>query len=229
MRCPLTITRVGDATLLASFENRIDPDVNARAVSLGAAIRSARVPGVRDVIVTYRSVAVCFEPGRVEVDALADLLRASATSPTSGQSAVPPVVEIPVRYGGADGPDLADVARFASCREDEVVRRHTAITYRVYMLGFMPGFGYMASIDERIAMPRKAMPRVRVPAGSVGIAGRQTGVYPNESPGGWQIIGRTSVRLFSLEQEPPALLQAGMRVRFVAVDAADRSVGDPGR
>lgn len=127
------------------------------------------------------------------------------------------IVEIPVVYGGEEGPDLQVVAEMNELTEQEVIEIHTSRTYFVHMLGFAPGFPYLGGLDERIAAPRKATPRARIEAGSVGIAGNQTGVYPFASPGGWQIIGRTDVQLFNPEMDPPTLLQAGDRVQFVAV------------
>src|SRR5205085_2714296 len=130
-------------------------------------------------------------------------------------------IQIPVTYGGEFGPDLAEVARFAGATEDEVVRLHTADTYRVFMLGFVPGFAYMGTVNRRIAVPRRQAPRTAVAAGSVGIAGQQTGIYPSETPGGWQVIGRTAVRPFDLARPEACLFKAGDTVRFVSVD--DRS------
>jgi KipI family sensor histidine kinase inhibitor len=123
--------------------------------------------------------------------------------------------EVPVSYGGEFGPDLAEVAAFAGLDEAAVIELHIGVRYRVFMLGFLPGFAYMGRVDNRIAAPRKASPRFRVPAGSVGIAGVQTGIYPRESPGGWQIIGRTTIPLFDLSKSPPALFAPGDTVRFV--------------
>jgi inhibitor of KinA len=127
------------------------------------------------------------------------------------------LVEVPVHYGGKDGPDLDEVAQHAGMSADEVVRTHASAEYSVYMIGFAPGFPYLAGLPERIGMPRRTSPRVAVPAGSVGIGGLQTGIYPLETPGGWRIIGRTSLRLFRPEDDPPTLLQLGDRVRFVPV------------
>ena len=126
--------------------------------------------------------------------------------------------------GGSLGPDLAEVAAFAGCSQDEVVALHGSRTYRVYLVGFVPGFPYMGTVDPRIAMPRRATPRVKVPAGSVGIAGEQTGIYPTETPGGWRLIGRTPIRLFDAGREPPCLFEAGARVRFTPMtrDAFER-------
>jgi inhibitor of KinA len=127
-------------------------------------------------------------------------------------------VRIPVCYGGDLGPDLASVASFAGMQEDDVVSAHAATTYRVFMLGFVPGFAYLGIVDERIAMPRHSTPRVRVPLGSVGIAGVQTGVYPAETPGGWQLIGRTPVKPFEPSRENPFLMKAGDSVQFYPID-----------
>ena len=125
------------------------------------------------------------------------------------------VVEIPVRYGGEDGPDLPSLADWARCSPEEVIERHSSRIYRVYMLGFVPGFAYMGRVDARIAAPRRRVPRDRVPAGSVGIAGEQTGVYPIVTPGGWQLIGRTDTVMFDAARPRPSLLQPGDEVRFV--------------
>ena len=133
-------------------------------------------------------------------------------------SAARPAVRIPVCYGGELGPDLAAVASFARLPEADVVRRHAAGAYRVFMLGFVPGFAYLGIVDERIAMPRHASPRVRVPLGSVGIAGVQTGVYSAETPGGWQLIGRTPVKPFDPSRDDPFLMQAGDTVQFYPID-----------
>jgi KipI family sensor histidine kinase inhibitor len=130
------------------------------------------------------------------------------------------VLDVPVCYGGACGPDLAEVAAHAQASEDDVIAMHAGRTYRVYLLGFLPGFAYMASVDPRIAIPRRAVPRERVPAGSVAIAAGQTGIYPMESPGGWHLIGRTSLVPYDPDRTEPFLFRAGDQVRFHAVDRA---------
>jgi len=186
----------GDSALVVEFEDRIDPEVNARAVRLADAITAERIGGVLDVVPTYRSVAVYFDPLRVEYDRLCGYLdrvdpEASVTVDHSAD-----IIRIPVCYGGELGPDLLEVANFAGTTEQEVIALHTGSPYRVYMLGFVPGFAYMCSVDPRIAMPRRATPRVRVPLGSVGIGGVQTGVYPADTPGGWRLVGRTPIKPF---------------------------------
>lgn len=213
----------GDGLVLVEFEATISPDVNRRAVALAAAIRAARVPGVRDVVPAYASVGVHVDPLRFDHAAL-DAVVSHAWDTADSADAPGRVVEIPVCYGGAFGPDLAEVAVFAGCAEADVIARHTAGHYRVYMLGFLPGFAYLGGVESSIAMPRRATPRTRVPAGSVGIAGGQTGVYPCESPGGWRLIGRTSTPMFDLSRSAPALLAPGDVVRFVPL-AHDRWTG----
>jgi KipI family sensor histidine kinase inhibitor len=168
---------------------------------------------VRDVVPTYKSVAVHFDPLKVDVERLRERMSRAAQSPPAPREGS--LIEVPVTYGGEDGPDLQEVASFAGLTPREVIDRHCAPEYRVFMLGFLPGFAYMGPVDERIAAPRKATPRMRIPAGSVGIAGRQTGVYPRPSPGGWQLIGRTSVQVFDPSREPASLFAAGDRVRFI--------------
>jgi KipI family sensor histidine kinase inhibitor len=207
------IRDAGDAAILLELDDVIDATVNARAIATAAAIRQAGLAGVRDVVSTFRSVAVYVDPLAGDRDRIIDALRRAC-------DAVAPVAsgrthEVPVVYGGDEGPDLADVAACARLPVDAVVERHAARSYTVFMLGFLPGFAYMASVDPGIAAPRRATARVRVPAGSVGIAGAQTGIYPRESPGGWQIIGRTPVRLFDPARSPAALFAPGDIVRFV--------------
>jgi len=203
----------GDAGLLLRLGSTIEPAVNARAVAIAEAFRTQRFDGVRDVIATYHSVAVHFDPGVADRDALKAALESTAatTAPHGGGA----LIEVPVAYGGEAGPDLDDVAAFSGLSAREVIDRHRGHEYRVFMLGFMPGFPYMGTVDARIAAARRETPRVRVAAGSVGIAGAQTGVYPFASPGGWQIIGRTSLPLFDITRPQPALMAAGDRVRFV--------------
>ena len=141
------------------------------------------------------------------------LMQLEVATPPPGR-----LIQVPVRYGGEYGPDLDDVARHAGLTADDVVRLHTGAEYAVYMVGFSPGFPYLAGLPERLAMPRLDSPRQAVPIGSVGIGGRQTGIYPVETPGGWRIIGRTSLRLFTPDADPPTLFQLGDRVRFVDQD-----------
>ncbi len=214
---PPQVIAMGDACLSIVFEEKIDPRINTRCVSLAADVERRRLAGVRDVVPAYHTVSVYFDPRKITRAALhQELERAMSSAAGDGSIIDAAPIHISVAYGGESGPDLASVATFASCSEEDVIRLHTENVYRVYMLGFLPGFAYLGSVDRRIAMPRLATPRLRVPAGSVGIAGAQTGIYPSEMPGGWRIIGRTSLKLFDPTQNEPSMLKAGDRVKFVA-------------
>ena len=214
------LVRVGDASIVVEFAQEIDPAVNARALAVGEAVRAARHPGVLDVVEGYCSVAVAFDPLRTAIEPLvADLEAAAERAPAAAAAAAE--VTLPVCYGGSHGPDLEAVAAFAGCSPEEAAALHHGATYRVYMLGFLPGFAYMGSVDPRIAVPRRSRPRLRVPAGSVGIARFQTGVYPVEAPGGWHLIGRCPLRTFDPGASNPFLLQPGCAVRFAPITEAE--------
>jgi KipI family sensor histidine kinase inhibitor len=204
--------------LLVELEAAIDPVINERAILLAARIRARQARGVRDVAPGYCTVGVHFDPLQTDLAALEHAIEVEySTIESIDVIADRSVIEIPVHYGGDGGPDLAAVAQFAGCSEQDVIARHSGRTYRVYMLGFVPGFSYMGRVDSSIAAPRHRVPRERVPAGSVGIAGGQTGVYPVDSPGGWQLIGHTDTVMFDANRERPSLLAPGDLVRFVVV------------
>jgi antagonist of KipI len=206
------IREAGDSALLVEWEELIDPRINARAIATAAALRGMALHGVRDIVSTYRSVAIAFDPLQTGLDALRDAITRASNAPlevATGKS-----TEVPVSYGGEFGPDLEAIAEWSGLTADMVTARHASAEYRVFMLGFLPGFAYLGSVDAKIASPRRETPRLRVPAGSVGIAGRQTGVYPRESPGGWQIIGRTGLEVFDPDRVPAALFAPGDVVRF---------------
>jgi inhibitor of KinA len=215
------VVPAGDSAWLIELPNRIDADVNARAIDLAADIEAASIPGLSDVVVGYRTVMVYADPlapGAARVQGLLETLAAAA--PVRARPAGD-LVEIPVCYDGPFGPDLADVAAFARCDVEEVIARHLAREYRVFMVGFVPGFAYMATVDPSIAAPRRPTPRVKVPAGAVAIAAGQTGVYPSETPGGWHILGRTPVKPYDPDRAAPFLLRPGDRVRFRRIDEED--------
>ena len=211
------IVPAGDSALIVEFEERIDPAINARAIALAEEIQSASIAGVRDVVPTYRSVAVFFDPLRTDYNTLIERLERGAAQEGPDLSTGLDPIRIPVCYGGDLGPDLAAVAALGGVSPADVITIHTGSTYRVFMLGFVPGFAYMGLVDPRIAAPRHATPRVRVPLGSVGIAGVQTGIYPAETPGGWQLIGRTPLKPFDAARAEPFLMKAGDAVRFHAI------------
>ncbi|MBI4673512.1 MAG: 5-oxoprolinase subunit PxpB [Chloroflexi bacterium] len=208
---------MGDAAVLVELGNVLDAALNARVHALARRVETLR--GVTAVVPGYTTLLVEYDPALCENDALRYEIERVLSADDATVKKETRVIEIPVRYGGKFGPDLEFVARHNGITTDEVIRIHTHETYQVFMLGFAPGFPYLGVVDSRIAAPRLETPRQRVPAGSVGIAGRQTGIYPRESPGGWRLIARTDVKLFDPTQEPPTLLRAGDRVRFVVVDS----------
>jgi inhibitor of KinA len=203
--------------LLVELEPAIDPVVNERAILLAVRLRDRKARGVLDIAPGYCTLGVHYDPLQTDLAALEQAIEREFAALESLEAvAERSAIEIPVTYGGEHGPDLDAVAAHAGCSASEVIRRHSERTYRVYMLGFVPGFAYMGRVDPSIAMPRHRVPRERVRAGSVGIAGLQTGVYPVDSPGGWQLIGHTSTVMFEPERDKPSLLSAGDWVRFVA-------------
>jgi inhibitor of KinA len=208
------IVAAGDAALLVEFPSLIDPLVNGRALHLARSIRIRRAAWIRDVVVGYSSVTVYFDPLAVDAAALENDLRECLQHPPAQSAEEGAVIEVPVCYGGEFGPDLGDVAASLDAREDDVVALHCEPTYRVYVVGFVPGFPYMARVHPRLALPRRRTPRTRVPAGSVAIAAGQTGIYPMETPGGWHLLGRTSVKPYDESRREPFLFRPGDLVRF---------------
>jgi KipI family sensor histidine kinase inhibitor len=205
--------------LLVEWEQVVDPVVNQRAIALAARLEVRVGHLVRDIVPGYCSVGVHFDPLLTDIVALEQTISEEARLVRDEDApSVAPIIEIPVRYGGAAGPDLESVAEWAQCSVAEVIARHSMRTYRVYMLGFVPGFAYMGGVDPAIAAPRHRVPRDRVPAGSVALAGVQTGVYPLATPGGWRIIGHTDAVVFDATRPMPNLVRPGDLVRFVPVD-----------
>ncbi len=210
-----TIIPFGDAAVQVIFGAAIDPAIHARAVACAEAVRARHWPGLLDVVPTYRAVTVHVDPRRLTVEAAIERVRTCVPSVAPVQTGTRH--RLPVLYGGEWGPDLAEVAAFANRSVDDTIRLHAATVYRVYMLGFTPGFPYLGLVPDALAMPRLAGPRPRVPAGSVGIAGRQTGIYPVETPGGWRLIGRTPVALIRRRHPQPFLFTPGDEVEFVPI------------
>ena len=219
------LSLVGDVALRISFGEGIDLLGNSQAVRCAECIRQRQIVGVLDVVPSYSSVTVHFHQLRTDLEGLVKeiesiAVQVSASRVEAIERRVREIV-IPVCYGGLFGPDLSLVADFADCSQPEVVKRHLGSTYRVYMMGFLPGFAYMAEVESSISMPRRSTPRLSVPSGSVGIAGRQTGIYPLDAPGGWRLVGRTPLQVYSTGVGDAFLLKPGDTVRFRAIDQAE--------
>lgn len=219
------IEPLGETTLLVRLGKCIDSETNARVHALVATLRAAALPGVRDIVPAYASLALVYAPivwaGAAELPwrQLADAVCAVLAAPPAHVAVADRTTEIPVCYDAAYAPDLDALAQYCALTPDELIARHVAGDYRVAMLGFAPGFPYLIGLDPALHAPRRPHPRQRVAAGSVAIGGAQTGIYPHELPGGWQIIGRTPLTLFDAAREPPSLLGAGDRVRFRSIEA----------
>lgn len=212
------ILPLGDSALTIEFGGEIDPRINARVVGFGKAIVDQGWRGIFDVVPTYRSITIHFDPLRWDPAALVNRLKA-LPRPTPGKAEQQGTLhEIPVLYGGTWGPDLDDVAAFADLSPEQTVTLHASTRYRVYMLGFIPGFPYLGLVSTRLAIPRLSTPRTKVPGGSVGIADRQTGIYPTVTPGGWRLIGRTPTPLYRRTNPTPFLLKPGDQVQFRPID-----------
>jgi KipI family sensor histidine kinase inhibitor len=216
------IEPLGDAAFLVTFGERIDLELNRAAAALADAIEvmAADDPRFGRPIAAYASVLVPFDPVAIEPESAREIVATAAsnvmgTVPRASDDAVGTLVEIPVHYGGHDGPDLDEVAELHGLSAADVVELHASVEYRVFFLGFAPGFGYLGPLPAELVTPRRASPRERVPAGSVGIAGEQTAVYPFSMPGGWRLIGRTDAWMWDVAREVPARLAAGDRIRFI--------------
>jgi inhibitor of KinA len=225
---PLHFAPLGDRAVVITLGDAISESTHRRVRSVTTRLTERQPAGIGDVVPAFASVTVHYDPSfaacghgshpyREMVTVLEEVLGDIT------DSALPPprVVDIPVCYGGELGPDLESVAKRHELDADEVVRIHAAGDYLVYMVGFMPGFAYLGGLSERIVTPRRSSPRTAVPAGTVGIGGQQTGVYPLESPGGWNLIGRTPYKIFDISREEPAMLVTGDRVRFRPISLAE--------
>jgi KipI family sensor histidine kinase inhibitor len=208
---------VGECAVTIELGHGVDTATSARVRALDASLLREPVAGVIETVPSFRALLVIFDPGRVSAGEIAEAARARVGAAPAPDGS-PALHEIPTVYGGEDGPDLLDVARHTGLDPGRVVELHTSREYTAFMLGFMPGFAYLGTLPAELQLPRRATPRARVPAGAVAIATGQTAIYPAATPGGWHLIGRTSVRMFDPASDPPARVRPGDRVRFVAVD-----------
>ena len=210
-----------DCSFCVEFGNAISEEINNQVRSFTIAAEAAHIEGVTELVPTYRSVTVHYRPEVIGYARLYEKLNQVVNGMQTAK--IPPAGEIrvPVLYGGKHGPDLENVAKLHDMTPEEVIALHTAPTYLNYMLGFLPGFCYLGGLDKCLHTPRLTTPRVSIPAGSVGIAGSQTGIYPLTSPGGWQLIGQTPLRLYDPKREKAILVDAGMNMIFYPIDEAE--------
>ena len=207
----------GDRALAVELGNAISPEINRAVRNLLVVVEERSIDGVFDLVPSYRSFLVHYDPLVISLSHLEEELASLQTAASEGTAAEPRIVHIPTLYGGEVGPDLDYVAQHNDLSPEEVVSIHSGTDYLVYMLGFSPGFPYLGGMSERIETPRLDTPRTVIPAGSVGIAEKQTGVYPTATPGGWQLIGRTPLIFFDPSREPPSLVEPGDYIRFVPI------------
>ena len=209
----MRIQPLGDTALLAELSTRLDTAINTRAIALATALKKRR--GVRQAIAGYASVTVHFDPEQATHDSLgAAIKRLAAKRPPMAEPGR--LHRIPVTY---DGPDIAEVGERLQLSREKIIEIHSRPIYRVFLVGFVPGWAYLGPLPDELVLPRREVPRTQVPAGSVAIAARQSGIYPLPTPGGWHLIGRTSVKLFLPDSDPPCLFRAGDRVKFFSAQS----------
>ena len=217
-----TLRPLGDHAVVIQLGESIEQNTHEKVKQVTAYFEKSSIEWLIELVPAFTTVTLFYDPikalgftqSRLPYEAVCEDIKRSLAEVKDGQATESRIVEIPVCYGGEFGPDLQEVAKYHGISEKEVIEKHTSGDYLVYMIGFAPGFPYIGGMSSDIATPRKESPRLNIPAGSVGIAGKQTGVYPIETPGGWQLIGRTPLKLFQPEKESPSLLEAGDRIRF---------------
>lgn len=208
----------GDSALNMEFGDSITEEINTKIRAMTLAIEKNKIDGIIELVPTYRSLLIHYNSLVIDYDKLVCFLKELEKSIDVIELPAPEVIEIPTLYGGEYGPDIENVASYNHLTIDEVIKIHTSREYLIYMLGFTPGFAYLGGMSEEIATPRLTSPRTKIPAGSVGIAGGQTGIYPIASPGGWQLIGTTPLDLFNPTREIPILLKAGNYILFKSIN-----------
>ena len=213
----IKILTEGDSSLLIVFGEEISPAINAKIASVVRLMREQHIEGIVDVIPAFASLLINYNPQVLSYRTLRERMEALMSLDLDTQEAVKRVYQIPVCYGGKYGPDIQAIADHAGLSVEEVISIHSSCDYLIYMLGFLPGFCYLGGLDQRIHTPRLSNPRLSIPAGSVGIGGSQTGIYPMDSPGGWQLMGMTPVKTYDPKREVPILVNAGEYIRFIPI------------
>lgn len=217
----IRILTEGDSSVLIEFGKEISPEINRKITATVQMMKEQHIEGVVDMIPAFCSLLINYDPRVISFDELKKRLEILVKLDAKAGNNRKKIYEIPVCYGGEYGPDMENIAKNAGLTEEEVIKIHSSRDYLIYMLGFLPGFCYLGGLDERIHTPRLANPRIKINAGSVGIGGSQTGIYPLDSPGGWQLMGMTPVKTYDPNRETPILVEAGDYIRFVPIDEAE--------
>lgn len=217
----IKILTAGDSSILLEFGQEISPDINRKITAAVQMMRGQHIEGVVDVIPAFSSLLVNYDPRVISYGEIRERMARLVKMEIRTSENKRRIIEIPVCYGGKFGPDIEFVAEHAGLSVEETITLHSSREYLIYMLGFLPGFSYLGGLDERLHTPRLANPRIRIKAGSVGIGGSQTGIYPLDSPGGWQLLGMTPVKTYDSGREKPILFQAGEYIRFVPIEETE--------
>lgn len=217
----IRILTAGDSSLLVEFGKEISTEINRKITATVQMMKEQHIEGVVDVIPAFCSLLINYDPRVISYEEIKERMQNIVKLDVQAGAQSRRIYEIPVCYGGEYGPDIQNIAEHAGLSQEEVIKIHSSRDYLIYMLGFLPGFTYLGGLDERIHTPRLANPRIKINAGSVGIGGSQTGIYPLDSPGGWQLMGMTPVKTYDPKREKPILVEAGDYIRFVPVDEAE--------
>jgi KipI family sensor histidine kinase inhibitor len=217
----IRILTEGDSSLLVEFGDEICPEINQKISATVQLLKKQQVEGVVDLIPAFCSLLINYDPRVISFEEISQRVQGILKVDVKAGTRKKKIYEIPVCYGGAYGPDIETIASHAGLSVEEVIRIHASRDYLIYMLGFLPGFCYLGGLDERIHTPRLSNPRIKISAGSVGIGGSQTGIYPLDSPGGWQLMGMTPVKTYDPSRDTPILVEAGDYIRFVPIDEAE--------
>lgn len=217
----IKVMPAGDSALVVEFGNEINEAINEKVHALAKKIRQENIPGITEMIPTFRSLLVSYDMLQISYSKLSVMLSVLSRELEMNRAAHHRIVKIPCCYGARFGADLTDMERLTGLSREEIIELHSSVDYKIYMLGFLPGFVYLGGLDKRLEVPRLDTPRVKIGKGAVGIGGNQTGIYPMDSPGGWRLIGGTPVDLYDPEREDPVLLRAGEYIRFVPISIMD--------
>ena len=218
MQNNIKILTAGDSSILVEFGKVISPEINRKITATVQLMKMQHIEGVVDIIPAFCSLLINYDPRVISYEEITERMQHLLKMDAKMDEGKKKIYEIPVCYGGEYGPDIANIAEHAGLTEEEVIKIHSSRDYLIYMLGFLPGFCYLGGLDERIHTPRPANPRIKISAGSVGIGGSQTGIYPLDSPGGWQLMGMTPVKTYDPDREVPILLEAGDYIRFIPIN-----------